>query len=240
MPVEATMDENAPAGPEEQQAERNRSRYSKRVWVGCCLAPTLALALVLIIAIGASLYGPVTRRPATQRPTTNTTSAARKTAFIQFGKQFFATASEADEASEAAFRALQAKIRSNGTLEAVRATFARAAEANGQAAAQYRAMKVPPSLRSQDKLGLALDRIAKSYDTRRRVCLLMVSWNGDVNDEQTVSQYRSQAEEVNRLTREGLTYLSQAAQDNQLTDDDVRKFLPAMAAQSMMLDRSPW
>lgn len=233
------MDENTP--DVQDQNSRNQPEHSPRTWRACCLAPTLALALILIISIGASLYSPVTRKLGgkTAQPTDAATQALRD-AFVEFGKKYFAIALKADRVNRVAFDALQAKVQGGGTLDQVHSAFRKAADANAQAAAELDALTIPTSLRSQDKLRLSIDSISQSFAMRHDVCMLLVQWNGDTKDQATADRYNSMGEKINKLTEDGLTYLGEAAKDNQLTSDDVRKFVPAEVGQSMQMNALPW
>jgi hypothetical protein len=233
------MDENTPEV--QDQNTPNQPEHSPKIWRACCLVPTLAAALVLIIAIGASLHSPMSRglgnKPA--QPADASTQARRE-AFIGFGKKYFAIAMKADEVNRVAFDTLQAMVQGGGTLDQVHSAFRRAAGANARAAAELNALGIPASLKSQDKLKRSIDSISQSFAVRHDVCVLLVQWNGDTKDQATASRYNSMGEKINKLTEDGLNYLGEAAKDNQLTSDDVRRFVPEQVRQSMQLNALPW
>ncbi len=230
------MDE--PRSDLDAQGNRNQPEHSPRVWRACCLVPTLAVALIFIIAIGASLRSPSRRMFGGPPQPTDAASKARREAFISFGKAYFGVIQKAEQANQTAFEALQSKVQGNGSLETVHSTFRTAAGANARAAAELKALSIPQNLRSQDKIQASINSVSQSFLLRRDVCMLLVAWNGDTKDQRTVDKYNSLAEKVNSLTRDGLTQLADAARDNQVTQDDARKFLPS--SESMRMGAAPW
>ena len=233
------MEENR---PEAQRPEnRYRPTHSPRTWRACCLVPTIAVALVLIVAFSASLLSPVTRfARSTRTAPDGETAVGNRQAFIRFGRGYFAVADKADRESERAFKMLESTVKGTGSLNQVHDAFRKAAEANAQASEEFRALEVPSSLESQSKIRKSLGLLSDAYDGRRRICEMMASWNGDVDDRELTARYRTAAEDVNRLTIEGLKYLGEAAGDNQLTREDVEKFVPPAPTSAAMLDPSPW
>ena len=193
--------------------------------------PTLALAALLIFVVAAGLFN--------QRPGSRQTAVAPKVTheeFILFGREFFAIATRADKASEEAFKALEAMIRGGGSIEQVHSAFQEASAANGRASDEFKVLEIPASLQSQPKLRQSVDTMSKAYYARKLACDIMVSWNGDLSDQQIADKYRRQVEDINRLTQEGLGYLAEAARDNDITQDDARRFLPA----AIFSERSPF
>lgn len=219
------MEENR---PEEQKALRpDRPAYSTKTWRACCLAPTIAIAVIFVLTIAAGLYGPqprLLRRP--QPPVQGEANQQRREAFVQFGKVFFATAARADRLNQAAFQELNAYTRGSGSIEGVHAIFAKASSANSRAAAEFRKLAIPSGLQSQPKLRRSLDMMSESYNARRQACETILGWNGDLQDRVTADRYRQQAYEINQLTMQGLRLLGEAADDNGLTKDDSEKFIP--------------
>jgi hypothetical protein len=233
------MDENTPEV--QDQNTPNQPEHSPRTWRACCLVPMLAAALVLIIVIGASLHSPMGRKLGDKAaPSTDAATQARREAFIQFGKDYFAIAIKADEVNRVAFDTLQAMVQGGGSLDQVHGAFRKAADANARAATDLKALPIPTSLRSQDKLRQSIDSISRSFAMRHDVCLLLVQWNGDTKDQATAMQYNAMGEKINKLTEDGLNYLGEAAKDNELTSDDVRKFVPEQVRQSMQMGALPW
>lgn len=201
---------------------------SSRTWRACCLAPAIAVGVVLILTVMAGLFGPQPRQPQT-RPPDVSVEDTRRDVFIQFGKQYFAIAHRADTLNEAAFAQLEAFRRGDSSIGDARAAFRKAAEANARASAEFKRLSVPAALSSQSKLRQSLDTMSEAYDARRRACEIIAGWNGDLNDRTTLERYRQQVVEINRLTVEGLRRLGEASRDNGLTRDDSREFLPAAA-----------
>lgn len=232
------MDENTP--DPQNQDQRYQPEHSPRVWRACCLVPTLVAGLVLIIVVGAGLWSPVRRMTGTTTAPSDPATKAQRESFVSFGKSFFAPIVVAEKANKAAFDALDANVQRGGSLDDVHARFRTAADANGRAATQLRALSIPPNLQSRDKIRKSIDLVSESFDVRRDVCLLLVAWNGDMNDRNTVDKYNGMAKRVNSLTQDGLRQLAEAARDNHLTEDDARRFLPAKMSQSMQMSASPW
>lgn len=233
------MEENRPEA--QRPEDRYRPTHSPRTWRACCLAPTIAAALVLIVVFSASLLSPVTRfARGTRTAPDSGVSEENRHAFIEFGRGYFAVADRADRVSERAFKMLESMTKGNGSLEQVHRAFRTAAEANAQASEQFRALDVPSGLESQSKIRKSLALLADAYDGRRRICEMMASWNGDMNDKELAARYRAAAEDVNRLTMEGLRYLGEAAGDNQLTREDVEQFVPPAPTSAAMLDPLLW
>lgn len=226
------MEENKPG--EQDQNTAPQPEHSPRSWRSCCLAPALALGMILLIGAAAYLFSPA-HRGVTGGPSSDPVVQARRDAFVEFGKQYFAMADRADNANQAAFNALQAMTQPTGSIDAVHTAFQTASDANAQAASGFRTLNIPSNLVSQDKLQHSLDVVAQSYDKRREACDLMVVWNGDVNDKATSDKYNALAGDINRLTQDGMNSLGEAARDNQLTEDDVKKFLPATSGQSSLM-----
>ena len=220
----APQDEGEPEAPDE-------SAYPPRTWRTCCLAPLIAVSAILLLTVAASLFSPQPRRPSfTQNQQTQAQdkeAGRRREAFVQFGKVYFAIAAGADKYNEAGFRELDKMARGSASLNNVHSTFAKAGEANAKAAEEFKAVSIPANLRSRSRLRQSLDTMSNAYGTRRRACETIAGWNGDVNDQATAQIYRSHADEINRLTLEGLRYLGEAADNNGLTREDVEKFLPA-------------
>jgi hypothetical protein len=204
------------------------SRYSRKTWLACCLAPLLAISAVLILTIAAGLFSP---KPQTDFPTRSKTPESiedqkRREAFVNFGKEYFAIAARADKHNEAGFKELEKLSQGHGSIKDVHNAFAIAAKANAKAAKEFRSLKIPPNLRSKDKLRQSLDTMAKAYEARMQACQIITKWNGNVNDRVTAKKYQAKATEINNLTFESLRLLGIAANDNGLTQDDVEKFLP--------------
>jgi len=233
------MQDNSPEGGDLDQ--RFRPEHPPRTWRACCLAPTIAAALVLVIALGTGFLGPKARFAAGRREAAGGASVEqRRQAFIGFGRSCFAIADRADQVSEEAFKALEDMARGNGKLDRVHRAFRSAAQANARASKEFRSLGVPSDLLSQVKIRQSLDKLSEAYDGRRRICEMLVTWNGDVNDRETIARYESQADTVNQLTSDGLRYLGEAAGENQLTREDVEKFVPPGSATAGMLNRNPW
>lgn len=214
------------------QGFNGESRYSRRTWLTCCVAPILALGALLVLTIAAGLFSPRQRVDLPTRrepPSTSPEAQRRRDDFVKFGKEYFAIAARADKYNEAGFRQLNRFVRGNNTIGNVHDAFAEAAKANGKAAKEFKTLKIPDNLNSKDKLRQSLDIMSDAYEARRRACEILVSWNGDMRDETTAQRYSAQAQEINRLTLEGLRLLGAAADDNGLTRDDVEKFLPKAA-----------
>ncbi|MHB1000618.1 MAG: hypothetical protein ACYC27_15365 [Armatimonadota bacterium] len=219
----------------DQQPEVNppapESTYSSRKWRACCLAPTLALGVLLILTLGASLFSPRTRLPNfNPAPNGNANDPAKRQAFIQFGKDYFAVAKKADEPSEAAFKEMDAFVKGNSSIDNVHASFIEAAAANARASDEFRTISIPNNLSSQDKLRKSLDSISNSYDIRREACEILAVWNGDVRDSATSRKYTELSKQINDSTRESLRNMMEAARDNGLTMDDIKEFAPASFA----------
>ena len=229
----APQDEGEPEAPTE-------STYPPRTWRTCCLAPLIAVSAILLLTIAAGLFSPQPRRPGfirnPQMQARDKEARQRREVFVQFGRTYFAIAARADKYNEAGFKALEKMARGNGSLSDVHSTFTRAGQANARAAEEFRSAKIPSNLRSRQKLRQSLDTMSRAYDARRHACETIAAWNGDTNDRATAQIYRSQAEEINRLTLEGLRYLGGAADDNGLTREDVDKFLPAARAKAFGAD----
>ena len=204
-----------------EEPSRPESAIRPRTWKACCLVPALAIGGVLLIVAGASLFS---SRPALRRPSP-AVSDTRKD-FVQFGKQFFAISQKADVVSENAFKVLQSEIRNKVSIEKVHSAFRRASDANRQASGEFKVLAIPPSLRSQSKLRQSVDTMSRSYYARKLACDILAAWDGNLDDQQTADNYRRQVEDINRLTQEGLSYLADAANDNGITQDDAKRFLP--------------
>jgi len=209
-----------PPAPEIERAPA----YSTKTLRACCLAPAIAVAAIFIFAVAAGLFSPRPRLPSGQRPQAQ--DLKRREAFVRFGREYFAIAARADEFNEKAFKELDALVRGNGSIGDVHTAFAEAGKANERASAEFKELAVPPELLSQSKVRQSLDVISEAYDLRRQACDTIIGWNGDIQDSATAEKYQQQAEEVNRLTMEGLRHLGNAAADNGITKDDARKFLP--------------
>lgn len=211
---------------------------SSRTWRACCLAPALAIGSILLLVVGASLFNsrPASRHPAPPRSHT-------REAFIQFGREFFVIAKSADKVSEQAFKTLQSKIQGSGSMEEVHSAFQEASDANRRASDDFMKLKIPQSLQSQSKLRLSVATMSKAYYARKLACDILVEWNGDLNDQQTGEKYRRQVEDINRLTQEGLGYLADAANDNGVTEEDARRFVPSAIFSEKNVfnaDQIPW
>ena len=230
---------------ENQPVEENEPEYgygpthSPRTWRTCCLAPAIAVGVILLLTVGAGLFSPQTRLLRKQPGVQDKAMRERREAFIRFGRSYFAIARKADEFNEKGFRELDAVARGNGSIEDLHAAFRDAAEANGRAAAEFKMLIVPHTLQSRLKIRQSLNTMSMAYDARKRACEILVAWNGDTGDQATAEIYRRQVEEINRLTMEGLKYLGDAAGDNGLTRDDVQKFLPAGFMKSDAFRTSP-
>lgn len=224
-------DQNTPERrdiPENQPDFGDRSEYSRTTWRACCMAPSIAIGVLLILTLGVGLLSTRgTRQPANRTNTRASASPEVRQAFIGFGKQYFAIADRADNQNEAAFKVLRSYAGGNNSIEEVHSAFRTATDGNRRASQEFKALRVPQQCTSREKMQRSLDTISRAYDARRRACETIVGWNGDANDQATADRYRKQAEEVNTLTREGLTYLGEAASENGLTADDVKKFLPS-------------
>lgn len=208
------------------------SRYSRRTWLTCCIAPSLAIGAILVLTIVASLFSPRQRVDLPTRrepPSTAPETQQRRDEFVKFGKEYFAIAARADKYNEEGFAQLDKFMRGHSTIGNVHDAFAKAAKANSKAAKEFKALNIPDNLISKDKLRQSLDIMSDAYEARRRACEILVGWNGDMRDQTTAQRYSVQAEEINRLTLEGLQLLGAAADDNGLTRDDVEKFLPKAA-----------
>jgi len=229
----APQDEGEPGAPSE-------SAYPPRTWRTCCLAPLIAISAILLLTIGAGLFSPQARRPRSPQGAEtrdrDKEARQRREAFVRFCRTYFTIAARADRYNEAGFRELEKMAKGNGSLGDIHLAFARAGEANAKAAEEFKSAEIPSNLRSKSKLRQSLDTMSNAYDARRRACKTIAAWNGDVNDRATGQIYRSQAEEVNRLTLEGLRHLGAAADDNGLTKEDVEKFLPAARAKTFGAD----
>jgi hypothetical protein len=233
------MDENRPEG--QNLDERFRPEHSPRTWRACCLAPTVAAALVLILAFGAGLLGPRTRFAAgrkdeEQRPDVE----QRRQAFIELGQSCFEIADRADQTSEKAFGALERMVRKEGSLDQVHQAFKDASAANGRASTQFRSLPISPVLVSESKIRKSLDTLSQAYDGRRRICDMLVAWDGNVENRTVIARYQTEAEDVNRLTTEGLKYLGEAAGDNELTREDIEKFAPPAPETAGLFGAFPW
>lgn len=231
MEEESKPEEQKEPEPAPEPAETPRPEYgpaySRTTWRACCLAPAIAVAALLILTVAAGLFSPRPRLPGIQQPgATDKATLARREAFVRFGREYFTIAAKADNLSEAAFSQTDAFVRRNGSLDEVHAAFLKAGQANAEASKAFENLAVPQELLSQSKVMNSLDATSKSYELRSRACRTMVDWNGDVKDHATAEKYRQQADEINRLTIEGLHKLGEAARDNGLTDEDARKFLP--------------
>ena len=217
--------------------------HSRRTWRACCLAPTIAAVVILLLAVGAGLLGPRPRLPQTaEQPVRGEASEDRREAFMDFGKTYFAVAQRADKVSEQAFKELDALAQGGGSIEDVHAVFRNAADANEKASEEFKALPVPPTLLSQSKVRQSLDVMSEAYDARRRACEIIIAWDGDINDRSVAESYGRQAERINRLTLEGLRHLGAAAKDNGLTKEDAEKFLPAaslLKAREFRVDAIP-
>src|SRR5665647_157441 len=112
--MEVAMQENRPAEQDPNSPNvPNQPEHSSRTWRACCLVPTLALALILLIGVAASLYSPARRgagRGSEGTQPGDQAVQARRDAFVQFGRRFFSIATKADDVSGDAFRAMQAKF----------------------------------------------------------------------------------------------------------------------------------
>lgn len=219
-PQEEDRSEYTPAPKPEGPA------YSGGPWRACCLTSALAAIAILILTIGAGLFSPESplRGPPGDGDEAN---RERREAFVRFGREFFAITAEADTASEDAFRRLDAYFHGVGSIEDVHAAFREAADANRAASDGFGELSVPPELVSGEKIRQSLDTMSESYDTRRQACGTILAWDGDINDRATAERYRRQAEEISRLTTQGLNQLGEASRDNGLPNQDVRRFLPS-------------
>ena len=233
------MDEDRPEGT--NLDERYRSEHSPRTWRACCLAPTIAAALVLILALGTGMLGTKARFAGGRRDDgSNPVIEQRRAAFIRLGQSCFEIADRADQASEKAFSRLESMVRGEGSLDDVHRAFREASKANGRASAEFSRLSVPPELISGSKIRKSLDTLSQAYDGRRKICDMLVTWDGDVNNKTVVARYQSAAEDVNRLTAEGLQYLGEAAGDNELTREDVEKFAPPSPETAGLFGALPW
>jgi hypothetical protein len=215
-------------GDTERAPERqDHSAYSPRAWRSCCLAPTLALAAVLLISVTARLWdlggGAPSAPGARQR---SDTGLEKRGVFVEFGREYFAIADRADKISESAFQELNSFVGGNGSVDGVRAAFRKASVANARASWEFKQLAIPSALASRDKLRRSLDLISRSYTARQRACDVIAGWNGDVNDRAASSKYEEYVQEVDMLTSEALSHFKVASQDNGLTEDDYRKFMP--------------
>ena len=201
---------------------RPEGEVNRRKWTACCLAPMLAAGAILLIVAGASLYN---SHPSLRKPAAQTT--ANREEFVRFGRAFFAITTRADKASEQAFKTLQTMVNGNGSIEEVHSAFRTASTANRRASDEFKVLDIPPSLQSQSKLSQSTDTMSKSYYARKVACDILVDWNGDLNDQEIADKYRRQVQDINHLTQEGLSQLADAARDNGVTENDVRKFLPS-------------
>lgn len=220
-------DEERP-GAESPLDERFRPEHSTRTWRACCVAPIMATVILLVLAVTASLYDRRTPGPSPS-PSPSEANNARREDFIRFGKQYFAIAERADKVNERAFAEIERMAQGESSIEAVHEAFSAAAQANGQAAREYKELEIPDSLTSRSKISQSLDIISQAYDHRRRACEIVVGWNGDPQDSETAERYRVEAETVNRLTREALQHLGEAATANGVTREDVQRFVPSAA-----------
>ncbi len=231
------MEENRP-GEQERQEIEYRPTHSRRTWRACCLAPMLAVAALLILTVGAGLFGPGARLPQIgEQEVGDEAAQKRRETFVEFGRDYFAIVQKADRINEQAFSELQSLVQGSGSIEDMHAAFRKAADANSRASAELRALPVPQGLLSQSKLRQSVDMMSKAYAARKLACEVLAEWNGDVDDQVTAERYRRHVAEVNQLTTEGLRRLGEAAKDNGLTREDAEKFVPATAFRA---DVIPW
>lgn len=203
-----------------------QSAHSPRKWRSCCLAPLIAVFAILFFTAVAGLFSGrgryVQRSP---QPARDPAMQARREAFTQFGKDYFAIARKADVYNEAAFGELDKMAKGSGSIKRVNAAFSKAGEANTKAAGEFEALQVPQSLLSREKIRQSRDSMSESYKARSRACDILANWNGDTNDKSVAGRYGNEVQEINRLTMDGLRYLGEAANDNGLSRDDLRRFL---------------
>lgn len=210
--------------------EEYRSAYTRRTWRSCCLAPAIAVAVIFLLTVVAGLFGPEPRKgtsPAERPAADGKSSLERRQAFVRFGKQYFAIARKTDDLNEKAFVELERLGRGQGSPAKVKAAFRGAADANRLAAAQYKTLAVPAVLLAQEKCQDAMNTMSDAFEARRRACEIVVRWTDDTESQTLAGQYARHADEVNRLTAAGLAALGAAAEANGVTEDDVRRFLPA-------------
>lgn len=206
------------------QDEQYGSKLSPRIWRACCLAPVIAVALLLVFTISALMYTNRSRLlpwPASRPPE----MAQRRVAMAQFARDYFLTAKQADDAGGKALVELRMLASGNSTIERMHGAFQAAVGQNRRAAESFRAMEVPMNLYARDRLRQSLSQVAESYDARREACETMVGWSGDTSDRATAKRFRSQVERINALTESALIALHEAASDNGLTADDLRRVL---------------
>ena len=222
-----------PGQPEENTGEQFRSAHSPRSWRACCLAPTVVLGVLLLFLV---IAGVLTRADRPGNSVNVEATDAQREAFIEFGREYFAIAQQADRQNEAAFAELENFSRGDGDLERVHSVFEVAGMANSKAAEQFRALSIPSNLASREKIRSSLDVMAESYEARSRACAILADWNGDMEDRELTGKYRTEVESINKLTVEGLRQLGEAASDNGVGRDDIRRIVPGGAMRTNMFD----
>lgn len=217
------MDENNPRNELHDADQRRRSEYSPRTWRGCCLAPTIALGLILIIAAVAGLN---TRSSFLNNRPSKTPD--RKVVFQSFGKSYFYIASRADFETGRAFKELRAYADGKRSMAVVRQAFKRAADANARASTEFSQLTVPDTLASQEKIRHSVDTMAYAYRMRQAVCETVQSWNGKPSDGALLDKYALQTSQVKYLTEEGVGSFAEAAYANGLSSEDIRSLVSSM------------
>lgn len=229
--------------PEEQPVHPSEpeSAHSTRQWRACCLAPTVALGLILIVVVAAGLFSPQPGQE-DRAVVQEEVDPERREAFVAFGQTYFGIAKKADEVNERAFAEMEALAQGSGSIGRVHEVFLEAARANEVAVEDFKGIQIPGNLLSREKIRQSSDLMSQSYEQRRLACMTLAEWNGDFDDQQTAQEFGVRVEQVNRLTVEGLTQLADAARDNGLTDSDLDRMVPAslMDAARMWMGISPW
>lgn len=222
------MNEETPS-PEQNENQRPMGpSHSPRAWRNCCLVPSIALALVLVIVGIASLSSYVKRETGTiSSPGVGqkATNDVQKRAFINFANDYFSIARDADEKSKNAFRMLRQTVTHKASVQQMQDAFQLAARANSDAAAKYRSLSIPANLASQDKLRRSTTTMSQAYKSRQTACEILATWNGDPKDNLTKNRYLEEADQVEKLTEASLGDFLEAAADNGLTRDDLRELV---------------
>ena len=208
--------------------EQFQSAHSPRKWKSCCLAPIIAVFAILIFTAVAGVFSGQGRYVQHSPQLANDPAMqARREVFTQFGKDYFAIARKADVYNEAAFGELDKMPKGNGSIKRVNDAFSKAGAANKKAAEEYNALRIPQGLLSREYIRKSIDSMSASYEARSRACNILANWNGDTNDKSVAGRYGNEVQKINSLTMDGLRYLGEAANDNGLSRDDLRRFLPS-------------